>query len=109
MHTTRHDALFLECVLKYSTRIFINGFSIRHKAEIDLLVDNILANYNSSEEESMPRKNFTRGMTNLTKITADEEAGMAFTLLFLHKPTKVKEYLTVDSIINLTKTIMMTN
>ena len=29
----------------------------------------------------MPRKIISRGMTNLTKIIADDEAGMAITLL----------------------------
>ena len=82
---TPHDMMhcFLEGVLKYATRIFINGFTANLKAKIDLLVDNIFCRYKSSERCYMPHKNFTRGMTNLTKITADKEAEMAFTLLII--------------------------
>ena len=69
--------------MKYATQIFIDDFTMRHKAEIDLLVDNMFCKFKSSEDSNMPRKIFSKGMTNLTKITADEEAGMAFTLLLL--------------------------
>ena len=90
---TPHDMMhcFLEGVLKYATRIFIDGFTSRKKAEIDLLVDNMFANFHSSEDPNMPRKNFSKGMTNFTKITADEEAGMAFTLLVLAQTDKGQE------------------
>jgi hypothetical protein len=82
---TPHDLMhiFLEGVLKYSTRIFINGFLEKDKAAIDKLVERILGSLRSSERKNMPRTCFIKGMTNLTMITADEEVGMALTLLIL--------------------------
>ena len=60
---TPHDMMhcILEGVLKYATRIFIDGFTSRKKAEIDLLVDNLFRNFHSSEDPLMPRKKFSRG------------------------------------------------
>ena len=45
---TPHDMMhsFLEGVMKYATRIFIDDFTMRHKAEIDLLVNNMFVNSN---------------------------------------------------------------
>ena len=82
---TPHDLMhaFLEGVLKYCTRIFIAGFRAAVQAEIDLCVDRLFCNFHSSESKNMLRTNFTKGMTNLTMITADEEAGMALTLLIV--------------------------
>jgi hypothetical protein len=36
----------------------------------------------------MPRVNFSKGMTNLTMITADEEVGIALTILILAQSKK---------------------
>jgi hypothetical protein len=80
--------LFLEGVLKYCTRIFINGFLEKHKAKIDKLVEQIFGKLRSSEKKHMPRTCFIKGMTNLTMITADEEVGMALTLLILSQTDK---------------------
>jgi hypothetical protein len=82
---TPHDLMhaFLEGVLKYCTRIFVNQFQPRQKAAIDLFVDELFGTFRSSEKPNMPRTNFCKGMTNLTMITADEEVGMALTLLIL--------------------------
>jgi hypothetical protein len=87
---TPHDLMhaFLEGVLKYCTRIFINGFTISQKADIDLLVDELFSQFRSSEKRNMPRVNFSKGMTNLTMITADEEVGMALTILILAQTKK---------------------
>jgi hypothetical protein len=82
---TPHDLMhaFLEGVLKYCTRIFIKGFSTASQAEIDQCVDVLFGTFRSSEVPNMLRTNFTKGMTNLTMITADEEIGMALTLLIV--------------------------
>jgi hypothetical protein len=50
---TPHDLMhiFLEGVLKYSTRIFINGFLEKHKAAIDKLVEHLFGNLRSSEKK----------------------------------------------------------
>jgi hypothetical protein len=90
---TPHDLMhiFLEGVLKYSTRIFINGFLEKHKAAIDKLVEHLFGNLRSSEKKNMPRTCFIKGMTNLTMITADEEVGMALTLLILAQTSEGQE------------------
>jgi hypothetical protein len=90
---TPHDLmhLFLEGVLKYCTRIFINGFLEKHKAAIDKLVEQMFGKLRSSEKKNMPRTCFIKGMTNLTMITADEEVGMALTLLILSQTQKGQE------------------
>jgi Plavaka transposase len=80
---TPHDLmhLFLEGILKYSTRIFCDSFVTKQKAELDLFVDKLFGQHRSSEKINMLRTNFTKGMTNLTMLTADEQAGIALTLL----------------------------
>jgi hypothetical protein len=87
---TPHDLMhaFLEGVLKYCTRIFINGFTVSQKADIDLIVDELFSKVRSSEKKNMPRVNFSKGMTNLTMITADEEVGMALTILIIAQTKK---------------------
>ena len=82
---TPHDMMhcFLEGILKYTTRLFIHSFTPREKAEIDEFVDHIFHNFCSSENKNMLRKNFNKGMTNMTMITADEEIGMALVLLII--------------------------
>jgi hypothetical protein len=51
---TPHDLMhiFLEGVLKYTTRIFINGFLEKDKAAIDKLVERILGSLRSSEKKT---------------------------------------------------------
>ena len=91
---TPHDLmhLFLEGVLKYSTRLFVNRYTIKQKAEIDMLVMKMFNQFRSSERQNLlPRVSFNKGMTNLTMITADEEVGMAVTLLILGHTKKGQE------------------
>ena len=83
--STPHDMMhcFLEGILKYTTRIFMDTFTDSEKAAIDKFVDYIFHNFCSSENKNMLRKNFNKGMTNMTMITADEEIGMALVLLII--------------------------
>ena len=92
---TPHDMMhcFLEGVLKYTTRIFIHTFTDNEKAGIDDLVDVIFHKFCSSENKNMLRKNFNKGMTNMTMITADEEIGMALVLLIVGQMDKGYEIL----------------
>jgi hypothetical protein len=87
---TPHDMMhcFLEGILKYTTRIFIQSFTEKEKAEIDNFIEIVFDKHCSSESKNMLRKNFHRGMTNMTMITADEEAGMALVLLIIGQMDK---------------------
>ena len=82
---TPHDLmhLFLEGILKYSTKLFVNLYKPKEKAEIDLFVDKIFGLHRSSEKKNMLRTNFSKGITNLTMLTADEQAGIALTILIV--------------------------
>jgi hypothetical protein len=92
---TPHDLMhcFLEGVLKYCTRLFIQRFTDKQKACIDQFVDHIFGNFRSNEKKNMPRTSFIKGMTNLTMITADEEVGIALTLLIIAQTDKGRELL----------------
>jgi hypothetical protein len=92
---TPHDPMhmFLEGVLKYSTKLFINLYLPKEKAEIDLFVDHIFGKHCSSEKQNMLRTNFTKGITNLTMLTADEQAGIALTILLVTQMDKGKKIL----------------
>jgi hypothetical protein len=61
------------------------------KTQIDLMVDKILGHHRSSEKKDMLRENFTKGMTNVTMVTADEQASIALTILILSQLDKGKE------------------
>jgi hypothetical protein len=60
------------------------------KTKIDLLVDKIMGHHHLSEKKNMLRTNFTKGMTNLSMVTADEQAGTAQTILVLTHTNKRK-------------------
>jgi hypothetical protein len=74
---------FLEGVLKYLLRIVIDQLTEDKKAQIDFLIRHIFGGHRSSEMNASTflKSNFTHGFTNLTMLTADEWAGMTFTLL----------------------------
>jgi hypothetical protein len=92
---TPHDPmhLFLEGILKYCTKIFVNFYTSKEKALIDLYVDKLFGNLRSSEKRNMLRTNFTKGMTNLTMLTADEQAGVALTILIIGQMDHGREIL----------------
>jgi len=93
---TPHDLmhLFLEGVLKYCTRIMVNRYTTSQKAQIDTLVAQMFGSLRSSEKKNiLPRASFIKGMTNLTMITADEEVGMALTLLIIGLTNRGREIL----------------
>jgi hypothetical protein len=87
---TPHDLMhaFLEGVLKYCIKVFIDPMPPIQKTKIDMLVDEIFGKHRSSEKRNMLRTNFTKGMTNLTMVTADEQAGIALTILIIAQMDK---------------------
>jgi hypothetical protein len=72
---------FLHGVVPYALRIFILPMTVSEKSTLDLLVDRLFSRFRSSEKKEYPRFNFTRGITDLTMVTADEWAGVAFALV----------------------------
>ena len=74
---------FLEGVLKYALRIYIDPMAPRFKRRLDYLVDKMFGLLRNAENAraSFLKSNYSHGYTNLTMLTADEWAGMAFTLL----------------------------
>ena len=78
---------FLEGVLKYLLRLWVKPLPANKKTKIDYLICHIFGNLRKSEMNvsTFLKKNFTQGhgYTNLTMLTADKWAGMAFTLLVI--------------------------
>jgi hypothetical protein len=58
-----------------------------------MYVDYLFGSHRSSEKRNMLRTNFTKGMTNLTMLTADEQAGIALTILIISQTKEGKELL----------------
>ena len=71
---------FLHGVLVYLLRVFFSSFTDTHRQKLDNLVDRMLNQVHSSERKNFPRIGFSKGVTNLTLLTHDEWAGMAFTV-----------------------------
>ena len=74
---------FLLGVVPYLIRIYMAAMTDSEKAAIDRLVDKLFVGQRSSERKNFPRCNFVRGITNLKLVTADEWAGVVFTLALL--------------------------
>jgi hypothetical protein len=87
---------FLEGVLKYALRIYVDPMSPKHKKLLDLLIDKIFGKLRSAENarSDFLKSNYTHGYTNLTMLTADEWAEMAFTLLVACKSKEGSKILT---------------
>ena len=64
---------------------------------MDKIADNMLLNVHSSERKNFPRVGFSKGLTNLTLLTHDEWAGVAFALaLIVNSEQGVKLVLAVE-------------
>ena len=74
MHAFRHG------VLMYVIEVIMSPLNPSEKYDLDDLVDNIVVPVKSSLKKNYPRCSFTRGITNMTLLTADERAGVAFVL-----------------------------
>ncbi len=75
--------MFLHGVLKYVIKIFVENLTRSEKAVLDRLVHHTFSRMRLSAKKEFPRCNYVRGITNLTMITADEWAGVAFTLVLV--------------------------
>jgi len=77
-----HDMMhaFLHGVLMYVIEVIIPPLNPMEIFKLDRIVDKIIVPIRSSSRAQFPRCSFTRGITNLTLLTADERAGIAFVL-----------------------------
>jgi len=77
-----HDMMhaFLHGVMMYVIEVILSPMNPSEKYDLDKLVDKIVVPVKSSLKKEYPRCSFTRGITNLSLLTADERAGVAFVL-----------------------------
>jgi hypothetical protein len=74
---------FLEGIVKLVVRLSVDPLPDGDKVDLDHLVDRLFGKLQLTTTRDFLRTNFTHGFTNLTMITADEWAGMTYTLLIL--------------------------
>ena len=77
-----HDMMhaFLHGVLMYVIEVIISPMNPSEKYELDKIVYQIVVPVRSTLRKDYPRCSFTHGITNLTLVTADERAGVAYVL-----------------------------
>jgi hypothetical protein len=80
--TTDPMHAFLLGVLKYSLELLLDEFGPTFKAEIDsaIRLTRSTGSLRQSDRKRYPRANLVKGITNLTKVTAEELDGVAFHL-----------------------------
>lgn len=71
---------FLNGVLPYGIKIFVNSMTPTEKSRLDRLVMEVMKFVRSSEKGNFPRGYFSKGVSNLTLVTSEEWAGIAFCL-----------------------------
>jgi hypothetical protein len=87
-----HDGMHLLMgVIQYLLVLVYSPLTDKEKAAIDDLVEEIFVETRTGERSRFPRTNFSRGMTNLTMLTADEWVGMVLVTVILAKTEKGKK------------------
>ncbi|HEY9297419.1 MAG TPA: hypothetical protein VIQ31_13820, partial [Phormidium sp.] len=108
LKATPHDMMHAFChgIVMYVIRILIAPLTLSEKDRLDKLVEIMLVPLRSSVKNHYPRYNFSKGITNLTLLTADEWIGVAFALSIVTASEKgqrlfleVKERITPNGII----------
>jgi len=87
MHSIRHGPL-KDVLLE-----IFDSLGTKGRVAVDQLSREFLCNHRSALKSHFPRVNFTKGITNLTKITASENVGVMFTLTIILVSTSGREYL----------------
>jgi len=72
----------------YAIEVIISPMNPSEKYELDKIVDQIVVPVKSNLRKDYQRCSFTCGVTNLTLVTADERAGVAFVLALLVAASK---------------------
>jgi hypothetical protein len=95
-----HDMMhaFLHGVLMYVIEVIMSPLNPTEKYQLDTLVDEIIVPLRSSLKKEYPRCSFVHGITNLTLLTADERAGVAFVLALVAASKQGSDMLTKASI-----------
>ncbi len=79
-----HDGMhIMSGIIQKLLKLVYSPLSAGEKAKVDDLVVEIFAKPKSAERRNFPRTDFSRGMTNLTMLTADEWTGTLLTTLLL--------------------------
>ena len=72
--------IFDSGVIKYILKCALDPVSTTQKAALDKLVDDLFCCKRSCLRKNYPRCNFSKGFTNLTRLTSDEWPGCLFML-----------------------------
>ena len=84
MHASLHG------VLMYVIEVIMSPLTPTEKYKLDGIVDDIVVQVRSTLKKDYPRCSFTCGITNLTLLTADERAGVAFVLALVAAQNQVQ-------------------
>ena len=71
---------FLLGVVRYACQSMMDVWPTRLRASIDNIVDSNIRSQMQQERSFFPRADFSKGVTNLTQLTAQEWIGLCFTL-----------------------------
>jgi len=85
---------FLHEVLMYVIEVIMLLLTPTEKYKLDGIVDEIVVLVRSSLKKYYPTCSFTCGITNLTLLTADERAGVAFLLALVAASKRGSDMLT---------------
>ncbi len=82
LKATPHDMMHAFChgVVVYVVRILIAPLTPAEKHRLDAMIEGVLVPLHSSQKNKYPRCNFSKGITNLTLLTAAEWIGVVFAL-----------------------------
>ena len=74
--------------MKYAMEMVLDSFGDKGKELVDSMVEQLFGNICSSRRTDYPRINFSHGITNLTRVTANERVGIvfAFSQVLLSRP-----------------------
>lgn len=76
---------FLHGIVSYVINVILAEWTPTELNALDEIVDKIIRPVRSSARTDYPRCDFSKGISNLTMVTADEWAGVAFTIaLIIH-------------------------
>ena len=74
---------FQSGLLMYATKLAMDKLGNKRRAQLDILVDEILGGLRSSAKDTYPRFSFTKGFAKVSMITSDEWVGKLFVLLLV--------------------------
>ena len=79
--------------MKYCLEIIVNAMPQVLRLAIDVMAATFNKRHHQSYWQLYPKTDFSKGVTNLTRLTADEICGLVFVLAALFKTTRGGEIL----------------